>query len=211
MGEYKEKEFIKALNEYGEALEEGKPVDERIVVINRFGLFITYRGIQLNYGVQSFQDDPEDYLKTQLERNRSYLNSLDRDIDKTSQELSTYKRSWLSALFFSKLSDDDDIEDRIKDAEIALSRSKLLRQGAVDCRDGFFKKLLVHGEEGLLQEYFNQTFRDFSSLDKLNDYNEQLVSLMDKIYGACDNLVNLNTRKHGELQNRLAEYKGLHG
>lgn len=200
MVKYQEIKFMEALSEHTKS-----GPDQRLeVIINDNGLFLTLDGVTINYGILVFRYEPQEYLHEQLDRHPRYLRRLHDLLHESALDASSYRRSLLSSLFFSRISDEEDLDKRMKNAEKDVIRARLLTQAALEGKH-FFEKILVPGDEGLLQEYYGETLRRYPSLEKIEEYNSRLIDLAGRIEQTCTSLLISEIQKVSRLkeQHRL--------
>lgn len=192
---------MEALSEYGPS-----EADQRLeVIINDNGLFITLEGITVTYSIPLFQNEAHEYLEEQVDKHERYLRRLNDLLLESKRDENRYRPSLLSSLFFKKISGKDDLDQRIKDAEKDAAGAKLLKEAAKEGKQ-FFERILVGGEKGLLQEYYEETLRRYPSLEKIEEYNSRLIGLAGRIEQTCTSLLVSEMQK----VSRLKEQQRLH-
>ncbi len=201
MAQYRERKFVEALSEY-----EQLGTDQRLeVIINDNGLFITLEGITVTYSIPLFQNEAHEYLEEQVDKHERYLRRLNGLLLESKQNENRYRPSLLSSLFFKKISGKDDLDQMIKNAEKDAAMARLLKETAKEGKY-FFERILVPGDEGLLQEYYGETLRRYFSLEKIEEYHFRLIGLAGRIEQTCASLLVSEMQK----VSRLKEQQRLH-
>ncbi len=203
--EYQERWFMQALAEF-EKLEPEKRLEKKLKVsIDDNGICITLGGIAVTYSIPLFQNEPQQYLEDQAQKHKRYAGRLDALHLESARENSTCRPTLLSSLFFRHVSDERDLDSRIRAGEKDLVKARLLKQAAIYGKQ-FFGRILVRGEDGLLQDRYEETFRRYPSLEGLEELNQRLGEALGGIERVCTSLVECEMEKTSRLQ----EQKRLH-
>lgn len=156
-----EQHFLFLLKEFNKNLESKEMSQEEILQNDQHGVFITFGGITLNYNLQEFDHNKNEYLTYQAERHRIFLDVLQKHRLERKKELWRLN-SRIYALFTNRSG--LDVSEEMEKTSLKIAFDEMYKEAAG------------------IGKYFLEARRDEGVVTDLKPVMANIIGLSESIY-----------------------------
>lgn len=150
--------FMTLLAQFNQKLEKQEITQEDIVQNNDYGVFVTFKGIILNYNLPEFDQNTKEYLIDQAQRHTTFLKVLQEHRMERKRKLHQQKNAKYLVLPASEL------QDGIANLPMQIAFDEMYKEAA------------------LIGKYFFQVRKEEGVITDLKPILENLIGLTQSIY-----------------------------